>query len=101
MNAEYKNKCLCKLVKYKKALLNIPAGMDQSPGSCMALELAREKLNKEIERKKEKYWSFAKPLSITIIGGIIVGLVLFFFVHRNNPNINHQQYLQQQQGVSK
>lgn len=89
MNTEYKNKCLCKLVKYKKALLNIPAGMDQSPGSYMALELAREQLNSEIERKKKKYWSITKPLLIGLVLVLITFFLSFFFLH-NNTNITQQ-----------
>ncbi|MFQ5965827.1 MAG: hypothetical protein ACE5KZ_16265 [Candidatus Scalinduaceae bacterium] len=101
MNAEYKNKCLYKLIKYKKALNNIPEGFDRSSASHQSLFLARETLNKEINHKKEKYWSFIKPLLITIIGGIVAGFVLFFFSRHYNTNIHHQQYPQQQQGLHK
>lgn len=64
--------------RYKKALRNIPAGMDQSPASYQELFLSREKLNTEIERQKEMVWSIAKPLLLTIIGGVIVGIILSF-----------------------
>jgi len=100
MNAEYARVCLCKLLKYKKALNNIPDGFDKSPASCQCLFLAREKLNNEIERKKEKYWSFTKPLLITIIGGLIVSIIIYFFFGRANnanilPNTPSQQRQQQ------
>jgi hypothetical protein len=102
MNTEYKNECLCKLLKYKKALLNIPAGWDRSPGSYMTLDLAREKLNIEIERKKEKYWSIAKPFLIGLVL-VIIAFVLSFFFRPNNTYIIHQnnQPQPQQQVKSK
>jgi len=101
-SGQYLKDCLCKLIKYRKDLTNpIPSGMDQSPVSYQMLSRLTDNLNTEIERRKEKYWSFVKPLLITIIGGVIVGLVLSFFVRQNNMNIIRQQSPQQQQGVHK
>jgi hypothetical protein len=89
-SGQYLKDCFCKLIKYRKALTNpIPSGMDQSPVSYQILARLTDNLNTEIERRKEKFWSVAKPLLIGLVL-VIIAFVLSFFFRPNNTYIIHQ-----------
>lgn len=85
---DYLKDNFCKLRKYRKALANpLPSDIDQSRTSYERRARLMDTLNREIERRKTRFWSIAKPLLICVVGTVIGGIILFFLLRPVQSNI--------------